>query len=147
MLVSTPVSLHHLFLLYSRNTISASIMLPGSANTSMQASFHFLFPSANVVVSFLMSAALDGGTSVMIFVYTFAVGGGSGTVRPMPNWALVSYSRFQSLLMPLANAPAPRIQQATLTTACALIECKFRPARFSSGIPCYGYVYMCYIAL
>jgi len=35
-----------------------------------------------------MSAALDGGTSVMIFVYTFAVGGGSGTVRPFPTWAL-----------------------------------------------------------
>ncbi|KAG6907869.1 hypothetical protein DXG01_007083 [Tephrocybe rancida] len=38
--------------------------------------------------NFLMSAALDGGTSVMIFVWTFAVGGGSGTVRPFPNWAL-----------------------------------------------------------
>ncbi|KAJ7210971.1 OPT oligopeptide transporter [Mycena rebaudengoi] len=38
--------------------------------------------------NFLLSAALDGGTSVMIFVMTFAVGGGSGTVRPMPNWAL-----------------------------------------------------------
>lgn len=38
--------------------------------------------------NFLLSAALDGGTSVMIFVYTFAVGGGSGTVRPFPNWAL-----------------------------------------------------------
>ncbi|KAF8877581.1 OPT oligopeptide transporter protein-domain-containing protein [Gymnopilus junonius] len=37
--------------------------------------------------NFLMSAALDGGTSVMIFVYTFAVGGGSGTVRPFPTWA------------------------------------------------------------
>jgi OPT family small oligopeptide transporter len=38
--------------------------------------------------NFLMSAALDGGTSVMVFIYTFAVGGGSGTVRPFPNWAL-----------------------------------------------------------
>lgn len=26
----------------------------------------------------------------MVFIYTFAVGGGSGTVRPFPNWALVS---------------------------------------------------------
>lgn len=24
----------------------------------------------------------------MVFVFTFAVGGGSGTVRPMPFWAL-----------------------------------------------------------
>ncbi|KAF4609517.1 hypothetical protein D9613_012220 [Agrocybe pediades] len=38
--------------------------------------------------NFLLSAALDGGTSVMIFVYTFAVGGGSGTVIPFPTWAL-----------------------------------------------------------
>ncbi|KAJ7098484.1 OPT oligopeptide transporter [Mycena belliarum] len=38
--------------------------------------------------NFLLSAALDGGTSVMIFVYTFAVGGGSGKVRPFPTWAL-----------------------------------------------------------
>ncbi|KAF9458297.1 OPT oligopeptide transporter [Collybia nuda] len=38
--------------------------------------------------NFLLSAALDGGTSVMVFIYTFAVGGGSGTVRPFPNWAL-----------------------------------------------------------
>ena len=35
-------------------------------------------------------AALDGGTQVMVFVYTFAVGGGSGNVINMPNWALVS---------------------------------------------------------
>ncbi|KAJ6452376.1 OPT oligopeptide transporter [Mycena vitilis] len=38
--------------------------------------------------NFLLSAALDGGTSVMIFVFTFAVGGGSGKVIPFPNWAL-----------------------------------------------------------
>ncbi|KAJ7107983.1 peptide transporter MTD1 [Mycena crocata] len=38
--------------------------------------------------NFLMSAALDGGTQVMVFVYTFAVGGGSGKVGNMPNWAL-----------------------------------------------------------
>lgn len=38
--------------------------------------------------NFLLSAALDGGTQVMVFVYTFAVGGGSGTVRDFPHWAL-----------------------------------------------------------
>ncbi|KAK0199297.1 peptide transporter MTD1 [Desarmillaria ectypa] len=38
--------------------------------------------------NFLMSAALDGGTQVMVFVFTFAVGGGSGKVVNMPNWAL-----------------------------------------------------------
>ncbi|KAJ8079375.1 hypothetical protein PM082_021880 [Marasmius tenuissimus] len=38
--------------------------------------------------NFLMSAALDGGTQVMVFVFTFAVGGGSGKVTPFPTWAL-----------------------------------------------------------
>ncbi|KAG2006353.1 peptide transporter MTD1 [Coprinopsis cinerea AmutBmut pab1-1] len=38
--------------------------------------------------NFLLSAALDGGTQVMVFVYTFAVGGGSGRVVDMPRWAL-----------------------------------------------------------
>ncbi|KAJ7643180.1 peptide transporter MTD1 [Mycena rosella] len=38
--------------------------------------------------NYLLSAALDGGTQVMVFVFTFAVGGGSGTVVNMPNWAL-----------------------------------------------------------
>lgn len=38
--------------------------------------------------NFLLNAALDGGTSIMIFVYTFAVGGGSGKVIPFPTWAL-----------------------------------------------------------
>ena len=30
----------------------------------------------------------------MVFVYTFAVGGGSRTVRPFPNWALVRPTFF-----------------------------------------------------
>ncbi|KAF7290827.1 OPT oligopeptide transporter [Mycena indigotica] len=38
--------------------------------------------------NFLLSAALDGGTSVMIFVFTFAVGGAGGKVINFPNWAL-----------------------------------------------------------
>ncbi|KAJ7207394.1 OPT oligopeptide transporter [Mycena haematopus] len=38
--------------------------------------------------NFLMSAALDGGTEVMTFVYSFAVGGAGGKVTNMPNWAL-----------------------------------------------------------
>ena len=40
--------------------------------------------------NFLLSAALDGGTQVMVFVYSFAVGGASGTAISMPNWALVN---------------------------------------------------------
>ncbi|KAE9396396.1 OPT oligopeptide transporter [Gymnopus androsaceus JB14] len=38
--------------------------------------------------NFLLSAALDGGTEIMIFVSTFAVNGGSGTAHPFPNWGL-----------------------------------------------------------
>ncbi|KAF5368291.1 hypothetical protein D9757_010530 [Collybiopsis confluens] len=38
--------------------------------------------------NFLLSAALDGGTMIMIFVSTFAVNGGSGTAHPFPHWAL-----------------------------------------------------------
>ncbi|KAJ7492455.1 OPT oligopeptide transporter [Mycena latifolia] len=38
--------------------------------------------------NFLMSAALDGGTEVMTFVYSFAVGGAGGKTTNFPNWAL-----------------------------------------------------------
>ncbi|KAJ4480874.1 OPT oligopeptide transporter [Lentinula aciculospora] len=38
--------------------------------------------------NFLLSAALDGGTEVMVFVYSFAVGGAGGRVVDFPNWAL-----------------------------------------------------------
>jgi len=38
--------------------------------------------------NFLLSAALDGGTQIMVFVYSFAVGGASGKAVPFPNWAL-----------------------------------------------------------
>jgi OPT family small oligopeptide transporter len=38
--------------------------------------------------NFLLSAALDGGTQIMVFVWSFAVGGAGGTAIPFPNWAL-----------------------------------------------------------
>ncbi|KAI0365212.1 OPT oligopeptide transporter [Pilatotrama ljubarskyi] len=38
--------------------------------------------------NFLLSAALDGGTQIMVFVYSFAVGGASGKATPFPTWAL-----------------------------------------------------------
>nr|AUB29454.1 oligopeptide transporter [Flammulina velutipes]QED11046.1 oligopeptide transporter 2 [Flammulina velutipes] len=38
--------------------------------------------------NFLLSAALDGGTQIMVFVLTFAVAGGSGKEVPFPRWAL-----------------------------------------------------------
>ncbi|CAK1365402.1 unnamed protein product [Cercospora beticola] len=36
--------------------------------------------------NYLLSAALDGGAQVMVFVLTFAVAGGSGTAHPFPTW-------------------------------------------------------------
>jgi hypothetical protein len=44
-------------------------------------------PAAFVKWNYLLSAALDGGTQVLIFILTFAVFGGSGTAVPFPNWA------------------------------------------------------------
>lgn len=37
--------------------------------------------------NYLISAALDGGTQIMVFILTFAVAGGSGTAHPFPTWA------------------------------------------------------------
>ncbi|KAI5458943.1 OPT oligopeptide transporter protein-domain-containing protein [Mariannaea sp. PMI_226] len=37
--------------------------------------------------NYLISAALDGGTQVMVFIATFAVFGGSGKAVPFPEWA------------------------------------------------------------
>ncbi|KAF4988127.1 hypothetical protein FGRMN_9957 [Fusarium graminum] len=37
--------------------------------------------------NYLISAALDGGTQVMVFIATFAVFGGSGKSVPFPEWA------------------------------------------------------------
>lgn len=45
-------------------------------------------PRAFRKYNFLVSAALDGGTEVMVFVYSFAVGGAGGKVIPFPTWAL-----------------------------------------------------------
>lgn len=45
------------------------------------------FPQWFVKYNYLVSAALDGGTQVMVFILTFAVAGGSGVAHPMPNWA------------------------------------------------------------
>jgi len=38
--------------------------------------------------NFLLSAALDGGTSVMIFIFSFAVSGAGGKIVAFPTWAL-----------------------------------------------------------
>ena len=42
------------------------------------------YPQFFVKYNYITSAALDGGTQVMVFILTFAVFGGSGTSRPFP---------------------------------------------------------------
>ncbi|KAK0108791.1 hypothetical protein ONS96_002636 [Cadophora gregata f. sp. sojae] len=44
-------------------------------------------PEFFIKYNYIVSAALDGGTQVMVFILTFAVFGGSGTARPFPTWA------------------------------------------------------------
>jgi hypothetical protein len=44
-------------------------------------------PKLFVDYNYLVSAAMDGGTQVMVFILTFAVAGGSGKARPFPTWA------------------------------------------------------------
>ncbi|KAM3084106.1 hypothetical protein ACMFMG_001788 [Clarireedia jacksonii] len=44
-------------------------------------------PAYFVKWNYLVSAGLDGGTQVMVFLLTFAVAGGSGKSRPFPTWA------------------------------------------------------------
>ncbi|KAJ5891675.1 uncharacterized protein N7473_007903 [Penicillium subrubescens] len=44
-------------------------------------------PQYFVKWNYLISAALDGGTQVMVFLATFAVFGGSGKSVPFPTWA------------------------------------------------------------
>jgi OPT oligopeptide transporter protein len=42
------------------------------------------YPVFFVKYNYIVSAALDGGTQVMVFILTFAVFGGSGVARPFP---------------------------------------------------------------
>ncbi|KAE9979298.1 hypothetical protein EG327_007069 [Venturia inaequalis] len=44
-------------------------------------------PELFIKYNYITSAALDGGTQVMVFILTFAVFGGSGKARPFPTWA------------------------------------------------------------
>ncbi|KAF2096568.1 OPT superfamily oligopeptide transporter [Rhizodiscina lignyota] len=44
-------------------------------------------PQWFVDYNYILSAALDGGTQVMVFILTFAVFGGSGNAHSFPTWA------------------------------------------------------------
>lgn len=72
------------------------------------------------------SAALDGGTEIMIFVSTFAVNGGSGTARPFPHWALVSDTtmRVGHVLIYLLRTQLPE-KWTSITVKHWMIEANF----------------------
>lgn len=44
-------------------------------------------PQYFVKYNYIVSAALDGGTQVLVFILTFAVFGGGGKSHPFPAWA------------------------------------------------------------
>ena len=52
-----------------------------------QGYFRKRYPKLFVKYNYLLSAALDGGTQVIVFILSFAVFVGSGQARPFPIWA------------------------------------------------------------
>ncbi|OQO11666.1 hypothetical protein B0A48_03393 [Cryoendolithus antarcticus] len=44
-------------------------------------------PDLFIKYNYIVAAALDGGTQVLVFILTFAVAGGSGKAVPFPTWA------------------------------------------------------------
>jgi hypothetical protein len=38
--------------------------------------------------NYLFGAAIDGGSQIFVFVYSFSVGGAAGNATPFPNWAM-----------------------------------------------------------
>ena len=52
-----------------------------------QGYFRKRYPKLFVKYNYLLSAAFDGGTQVIVFILSFAVFGGSGKARPFPIWA------------------------------------------------------------
>ncbi|KAI4765438.1 OPT superfamily oligopeptide transporter [Aureobasidium sp. EXF-3400] len=67
--------------------INASIMVYFIIGFVSQWYVRRLYPELFVKYNYIVSAALDGGTQVLVFILTFAVFGGSGKARPFPTWA------------------------------------------------------------
>jgi hypothetical protein len=38
--------------------------------------------------NYLFGAAIDGGSQIFVFLYSFSVGGAAGNETPFPNWAM-----------------------------------------------------------
>jgi hypothetical protein len=60
-------------------------------------------PEFFVKYNYLVSAAMDGGTQVMVFILTFAVAGGSGKAHPMPVWVRIMIPHGLKLLLTLSS--------------------------------------------
>lgn len=64
--------------------INASILMYFLLGFIAQWYLRKYYPMFFVKYNYIVSAGLDGGTQVMVFILTFAVFGGSGVARPFP---------------------------------------------------------------
>jgi hypothetical protein len=66
----------------------------GYINTTMAVGLasHFYFRRYHAKFfrdyNYLFGAAIDGGSQIFVFVYSFSVGGAGGNTTPFPFWAL-----------------------------------------------------------
>jgi OPT family oligopeptide transporter len=96
--------------------------------------------------NFLVSAALDGGTQVMIFVWSFAVGGAGGKEIPFPRWALVSLPLYVAAIFEVVAdcVVAEPCRQSRLLLphsaahACSLLDACGRLVPVQYAIPLYA---------
>lgn len=81
-------------------------------------------PTLFIKYNYLLSAALDGGTQVLIFILTFAVAGGSGKAVPFPTWYV------HSLCLPLhtIETDSPHRAGAPDTSVHNIDYCMVNPA-------------------
>lgn len=85
MLLNTPIILWYMGWLFVG--INASILSYFVLGFFAQFYLRKYKPQLFIKYNYLLSAALDGGTQVLVFIFTFAVFGGSGTAHPFPIWA------------------------------------------------------------
>ena len=67
--------------------INSSILMYFAAGFIAQGYIRKKYPQLFIRYNYLVSAALDGGAQVMVFILSFAVFGGSGNAVNFPTWA------------------------------------------------------------
>ena len=66
--------------------INSSILMYFAVGFFSQLYLRKYHPSWFIKYNYILSAALDGGTQVIVFILTFAVFGGGGKEVPFPPW-------------------------------------------------------------